>query len=533
MYKYAVEGLTSPERERELKQAVRAIVGVTQVDTNLEKQVFRIVGAPTLSEKEVRDTLEARGFRIRAMHVPPSASTEQTIVTVGIDGMTCRSCEITIERKWKKFSGVKKIQVDAAAGKATFHIAGTPPTIAALQQALGDHTYLVHDPAQPSKSGTMPPAQRPTFLQLVGLFALVFVIGYILEKLGLFKSGFTVSAGMGFGAIFLVGLLAASSSCIAVVGGLLLSSAAKYNARYGSARPLVRMRPAVLFVSGRIVGYTIFGGLLGVIGGILTPSPFVTALITMLAAVYMLVMGLDMLHIAPTWMKKIMPRMPKRLSHRIMDAEGKEHPATPFALGAATFFLPCGFTQGLQLYALTTGSFGASAMLLLAFALGTAPALLVLGYASGSVRGKAGQFFFRFSGALVIVLGLWNMQNGLTIAGYPLQFPAFAVASATQNGQSEDSNVVVEGNTQVVKMAIGYAGYEPNQFTLKAGMPVRWEVDGTNAGGCTSVLMSRQLGIQKLLEPGTNVFEFTPKEPGKIAFNCSMGMVGGSFTVVP
>ena len=40
-------------------------------------------------------------------------------------------------------------------------------------------------------------------------------------------------------------------------------------------------------------------------------------------------------------------------------------------------------------------------------------------------------------------------------------------------------------------------------------------------------------GIQKLLEAGDNVFEFTPKTPGKISFMCSMGMIRGEFTVIP
>ena len=75
--------------------------------------------------------------------------------------------------------------------------------------------------------------------------------------------------------------------------------------------------------------------------------------------------------------------------------------------------------------------------------------------------------------------------------------------------------------------------YKPDHFTLKAGIPVRWEVDGTNAGGCTGVLTSRALGVQKFLEPGINTIKFTPKEPGEIRFACSMGMVRGSFTVIP
>jgi len=253
----------------------------------------------------------------------------------------------------------------------------------------------------------------------------------------------------------------------------------------------------------------------------------------MIAAVDMLIMGLEMLHIAPAWVKRLLPRTSKSLSHKIMDAEGKEHWATPFFLGAATFFLPCGFTQALQLYALTTGSFGTASTILLAFALGTAPALLVLGYASNSLKGKLGKWFFQFSGALVVVLGLWNIQNAFSIAGISLPF-ASSKSSDAPLLMSIPNTVERKDGVQVVKMKVdSLEGYVPENITIEAGKPVRWEVDGTNAGGCATVLISRELGVQTVLKKGINVIEFTPQKPGKIAFSCSMGMYRGTFTVIP
>lgn len=537
VYKFAVSALTNQERADQLVVLLKKFTGVGQVDINLEKRLVRVISASAMDLRSVQSTLAQNGFHLQTLNLPGeiqetnSIPPSSQILAVGVSGMTCRSCELTVERKWKKLPGVKKVDVNAATGQARVVVEGNAPSITQLQQALGDDKYTVR---YGSKKQAAPPTvkyKRPSFLRLVGLFALVFIIGHIFSKLGLLKTNFSIGSGTSFGAIFIIGLVAASSSCIAITGGLLLSAAAKFNERYVSARPLARMRPVVLFVAGRIASYTILGGLLGVVGAALSPSPTVTAIIAIAAAAYMIIMGLDMLHIAPAWLKGLMPRMPKSLSHRIMDAEGKEHPLAPFGLGAATFFLPCGFTQALQLYALTTGSFMAGALTLLAFALGTAPALLALGWASSALKGKFGQFFFQFSGALVIVLGLWNIQNGLTIVGYPINFPNLSGGTAQAAGDTTSSGTM-EGNTQVIKMNIS-GGYNPNRFTLRAGVPVRWEVDGTNAGGCTSVLVSRQLGIQKFLQPGVNTIEFTPSQPGEIAFSCGMGMFRGSFTVVP
>ena len=536
VYKCSVQGLTSPEREEQLKTILGSFAGAERIDTNQEKGLLRIISSRVFTPKELQDTLTPHGFHVSAtINQQPFAPMPST-VTVCIDGMTCRSCELTVERKWKKLAGVKKVSVNAARGYAELLVEGQHPSLSELQTTLNDNKYRVHqnfkNPAKTEKQ--LIAGKRPSLLRLVGLFALVLLLGRILSGLGLLNTNFSIGSATSFGAIFLIGLVAASSSCIAVTGGLLLSSAAKFNERYASTMPLARMRPVFLFVAGRIASYTFLGGLLGVVGVALSPSPLLTATIAIVAALYMLIMGLDMLHIAPNWIKSIMPRIPKSLSHRILDAEGNEHPIAPFGLGAATFFLPCGFTQALQLYALTTGSFATGAFTMLAFALGTAPALLGLGWASSSLKGKLGKFFFQFSGALVIVLGLWNIQNGLTVLGYPISFPSldFGIPTLASSGSANEP-IVMEGNSQVIKMDVSYGGYEPSHLTVRAGTPVKWVVNGDNAVGCTSVLVSRQLGIQQLLHPGKNIIAFTPQTPGEVQFSCSMGMVRGSMTVLP
>lgn len=515
-YQFDVGALNSEAAAENIRQLLRTCLkhaaGVQRVETDARERVLTLMSSESLDIASIKAQLAQHGFHLC------EKKEANGVLNVCIDGMTCHSCEMLIERAWNKVDGVKNVEVRAASGKARITCEGEAPSIERLQRALGEGKYIV------SRYGTGQKT-KPSLLQILGLFALVFLLGGLFSKLGLLNTDFAVGSGMSFGSIFVIGLVAASSSCIAIAGGLLLSSAAKFNERYGSSGPAARMRPVALFVAGRIAGYALMGGLLGVVGQALSPSPLVTALITLAAAVYMIVMGLDMLQIAPAWLKNLTPRMPKSLSRRVMDAEGKEHPLAPFALGAATFFLPCGFTQALQLYALTTGSFAAGALALLAFALGTAPALLALGWASSSLKGKAGRFFFRFSGALVVVLGLWNIQNGLAIAGYQISFPR----SVPVAGDS----IVFDGTTQVMKMSVD-GGYQPNQFTIKAGLPTRWEIDGTNGGGCASVIQSPALGIKPtLLQKGPNIIAFTAPQPGTYSFSCSMGMYRGQIIVVP
>ncbi len=530
-YTFDIDALNSKSRADQLKNILKKCLeqaaGGQKVEANIENHILTILSSEPLDITPIKAALQSYGFHLRELK---EGKGESKILKICVDGMTCHSCEVIVERNWKKMPGVCHVEVHAASGKATIMHTGPAPSITQLQDALGEGKYIVSI----NGIGQKP---KPSFLQLIGLFALVLLIGNILSRFGLLNTNFSVGAGMSFGAIFVIGLVAASSSCIAITGGLLLSATAKFNEKYGSAGPTARMRPVFLFVVGRIAGYTILGGLLGVVGKALSPSPLITALITIVAAVYMLVMGLDMLQIAPKWLKRLTPKMPKSLSHRVMDAEEKEHPLAPLGLGAATFFLPCGFTQALQLYALTTGSFTTAALSLLAFALGTTPALLALGWTSSSLKGKAGRFFFKFSGALVVVLAFWNIQNGLVIAGYPISMPKFSTPSisiAAHTATNADTVAPIQAGKQTLKMKVGSYGYEPNHFTIRAGIPVRWEVDASEAGGCLGVLVSRKLGIQKLLDQNApNVIEFTPTVTGEVAFSCSMGMFRGNLTILP
>ena len=81
-------------------------------------------------------------------------------------------------------------------------------------------------------------------------------------------------------------------------------------------------------------------------------------------------------------------------------------------------------------------------------------------------------------------------------------------------------------------MKVTRAGYEPRNLTIKAGVPVKWLIDGAGAIGCTSQIVVPDLNITRSLSAGINEIDFTAPTPGQLAFSCSMGMVRGSFNVL-
>jgi uncharacterized protein len=465
------------------------------------------------------------------------AHEHQTLLDVQTEGMHCRSCELLVEKSIQDLPGVAKVQANSDRNHVRIvcdaqHVP-TPQQIAA---AIKPHGYsVVTGLAQPLGGKAQGAAGQRTrehlsLGTLAGLFAIALAIGFALSKLGLLKFTGEVGQTTGFFAVFALGLVAASSSCLAVSGGLMLSIVASVRERYPQLQARARMVPVSTFVLGRVVGYTLFGAGIAALGKALQPSPLAMGIITILAAAYMLTMGLDMLSLAPPWLKRLMPRMPKTLGHRIVAGSKTGSWAAPFTFGALTFFLPCGFTQALQLYVLSTGSAMTGAVTMFAFALGTAPALLALGWATNVLQGKVGQYLFRLAGAAVILLGFYNFSNGLALTGHPIAF-TFATSKSTATADV-DPNVTDEAGTQVVKTSFTSSGYTPTSFTVRAGKPVRWEIDGSgNAGGCRSVFQVPAFNVRKLMSNGMNVVEFTPDKPGTYAFSCGMGMYPGTFTV--
>lgn len=62
---------------------------------------------------------------------------------------------------------------------------------------------------------------------------------------------------------------------------------------------------------------------------------------------------------------------------------------------------------------------------------------------------------------------------------------------------------------------------------------MRWEIDSTEPG-CAGALDAAGLGlVTVILQPGVNVLELDPLEPGSHAYPCAIGMVTGGIETVP
>ncbi|OGJ84051.1 hypothetical protein A2529_04635 [Candidatus Peribacteria bacterium RIFOXYD2_FULL_58_15] len=473
----------------------------------------------------------------------PSPSPYETTILIG--GMTCGSCEILLERTLRALPGILEAHVSRRSGTANIR---TAKPYAELEETISSAIQKAGYRCVDGPGSHEKPAESSgnSWLEIGGALIIIFAVYKILSAYNIVSLAPSTTGALTFGGIFVIGLVAGASSCLAVTGGLLLAVAAKYNETHRSSTGAQRIMPLLHFNSGRLISYFVLGGLVGWLGQSIALSAKTTGYMTIAVAFIMLYLALTILKIIPKGSFPVRP--PKALAHRIAQLSETDHPLAPFALGALTFFLPCGFTQSLQLAALASGSFQMGAFTMFFFALGTLPALLGVSLVSSLSRGSFSRIFLRFSGTLVLVLALFNIRSGLTLLGYNVSFgtaPQYnqqaearqAPPSPTQGRVPTPQAPAVPaapapGTVQQIAMRVSSYRYDPEVITLQAGVPVRWIVDASDASGCTSGLVVPDLGIQRILKRGENVIEFiAPSAPGEIAFSCSMGMVRGTFIV--
>ena len=331
-------------------------------------------------------------------------------LTLHIKGMHCQACILLTELEATEVPYITYARSDLK--HHTIEVEGdlagkSPEAIAAeLTEVLRPHGYTV------SVDGfdKLTAGKQWADFQLAVPIALAFMAGFVLlQKLGLVN--LVPGGSVTYGTAFIIGVVASLSTCMAVVGGLLLSMSATF-AKEGD-----KVRPQVLFHIGRLVSFFVLGGVIGALGSAFTLNAVASFVLSLVIAAVMLILGVNLLGVFH-WSKRLQPAMPKFLARHAYGASKLNHTLTPFVVGVATFFLPCGFTQSMQIYTLSTGSFLQGALTMGAFALGTLPVLSAVSFSSFSIHNKSyAGIFFKTAGLVVILFALYNLMNSLVVIG--------------------------------------------------------------------------------------------------------------------
>ena len=447
------------------------------------------------------------------------------LITLSVAGMTCTACERRIAKALTALPGVVSASASTRKGTASLITtdqasrASIEAAITKLGYRLGGSPWLNRDP-QVWRSAGVAAVFVATLVWAVG-------VGDITGRIGDLSTG-------GLLLVLALGLAAGVSTCMAMVGGIILAisanAAGRAAAKGGSARTSA-WRTNLVFQAGRIGGFGLLGVGLGALGGSAAmPQPVVVALMVAVA-VTMLLVGVRLTELSPRiagWSPTIPAAVGDRLG--LTGDVPARRTAGAVVAGAATFFLPCGFTQAVQLYAFSTGSPRAAGAIMATFAIGTSPALLALAGAPTLFKGTRKVAMLRALGVVVVGFAVINATSALRLAGVDFSSVSFSVAASAP--QAVSSNVALTPVDQTVSTEQGATGYSPADAIVYAGRPTHWVITSTAPFSCAASLTSQDLGVHGVLAEGRNVIELPKLAAGTYNYSCSMGMYSGRIVVI-
>ena len=206
----------------------------------------------------------------------------------------------------------------------------------------------------------------------------------------------------------ILGLLG-GGHCIGMCGGLMgaltLAIPAEQRQR--------RLQLLLAYNLGRITSYGMAGLLLGAAGWALANSP-AAAVLRVIAGLLLIVMGL---YLAGWWSGLTRIEAAGRLLWRRIQPLARgllpvRNAPRALLLGALWGWLPCGLVYSTLLWAASQGDALDSALLMLAFGLGTLPVLLATGLAAERLTALLRRQGVRIAGGLLVILfGLWTLPG--------------------------------------------------------------------------------------------------------------------------
>ena len=488
-------------------------------------------------------------------------------IHLNIGGMTCINCQNKIENGLKYTEEVTEAAVSFSKGTADVEYDEKRISKDDIIKVIENLDYEV---ISPDKSTSF------DLVTSVSILVIIVALYYMLQSLGILNRLVPASladTGMGYGMLFVIGLIT-SVHCIAMCGGIGLSqSLPKKEDLSGNVSKLRTFVPSLAYNLGRVCSYTVIGFVLGLIGMIIGGgsdvgiSSLLQGLLKIIAGLFMVVMGINMLGIFP-WLRKFTIHTPKWVAKVI----GKKRRAgsTPFAVGLLNGLMPCGPLQSMWIVALATGNPFAGALSMLLFSLGTVPLMLGLGSIVSLLGKRFTDQVMRVGAILVVVLGLSMLSQGgalsgwlpselllylivaCAIAGVLISLPnrkrwmryaayaaslvvvlgAFALWNVNQTTEKRaEGEVQMVDGVQIVHSTLSSGSYP--DITVRVGIPVRWTIEAPEGSinGCNYRMLIQDYGIEHTFDSEENVIEFIPEKAGTVRYSCWMGMIHGNIYV--
>ncbi|MDF1498313.1 MAG: sulfite exporter TauE/SafE family protein [Patescibacteria group bacterium] len=447
-------------------------------------------------------------------------------IKIQIEGIHCKSCKILIETEVDILDGIKSVKVNNQTGNCEIEYDENKISQKKIFETIEKMDYKIKKETENKKEDLSKNKNNIKKIAIAGILIILFIVGYflinnsgaleILSKLN--------EKNISYWLIFAIGFLA-SFHCVGMCGGLVIAYTANHHTKEKTSNSLFTS-PHFHYNLGRMISYTAIGAILGGFGSFFGINPTFTGIITLIAGTFMILMGLSLITNF-SWFEKVKLKMPIFTAKYLYKQKHSKKSNGPLVIGLLNGFMPCGPLQAIQLYALASGSVTQGALSMGAYALGTVPLMFGFGNFISLISKDRIKQVIKFSGVIVIVLGIFMINRGFINFGYG--FSGLAPKESTSQEKYK-----INGNVekfQIINMDLTYSGYSPNVLFIKKDIPVRWIINVKQMSGCTDEILMPDYNIRKKLSYGENIIEFTPKKLGDIKFSCWMQMVWGKFVV--
>ncbi len=215
-------------------------------------------------------------------------------------------------------------------------------------------------------------------------------------------------------AVFVLGFLSSFSHCYGMCGGFVMAYSMRVTeGATPSTNRLRLMIPHLMYNSGRVLTYTFLGLWFGLLGSSFKMVVIdYQSILFIFAGIFMILMGFDLLGLFNISTPKSFPGFGtyKRLIGSLLH---KTTAKNIFLYGLVLGFIPCGLVYIAGARAVAAGSAVGGMATMLAFGLGTIPALFVLGLSANLITVRFRNIVFKIAAVFVILFGLFTVLKGV------------------------------------------------------------------------------------------------------------------------
>lgn len=322
--------------------------------------------------------------------------------TIKLNGMHCVSCEILL---WNKFKWLRDIHIDKICHKK-WKIDlkySSEKSLEKLMTLINDAWFEIDESIWENSIKKSKKLSWEDYLHIAWISIVILILWYFLHKFNIYKylpnmdwASFWVS--------LLVWLIASVSSCLAVTWWIIIWFSEFIDDSKGI---LWHIKVQWMFQFWRLLWFFVLWWVLWSIGQVFQISMWFTWFLSVFIWIVLVYMWLTLIWLAPS-ITKLWFHLPKSLTKNIFTVK---NPVFAPLVWALTFFLPCWFTQTMQLLAISSWWFLSWGLIMFSFALWTSPVLFSIGLWSSYVKDKNFDFINKIVAVLVIFFWLFTITN--------------------------------------------------------------------------------------------------------------------------